>query len=203
VSCGDVSFDYLEALVTVWRIPLLYVPGNHDPDLRARPESAWAGRSEGPGPGGCTSIDGRVADVGGVRFAGLGGCLRYKPGPNQYGERAMSRRVKLLRARLAMRRMGDGRDLDVLVAHAPPRGCGDDEDAPHRGFAALHDIALSTSPRLLLHGHIHPYGRRLPDRRVGVTDVINVVPYRLITLPDRLGGPAQQGNDRLGRGGTT
>ncbi|MGH3452683.1 MAG: metallophosphoesterase, partial [Haloechinothrix sp.] len=37
VSCGDLPFDYLEYLVTVLNVPLLYVPGNHDPDLIHRP----------------------------------------------------------------------------------------------------------------------------------------------------------------------
>ena len=31
VSCGDLPFDYLEYLVTVLNVPLVYVPGNHDP----------------------------------------------------------------------------------------------------------------------------------------------------------------------------
>ena len=34
VACGDLPFDYLETLVTMASVPLVYVPGNHDPDLR-------------------------------------------------------------------------------------------------------------------------------------------------------------------------
>jgi hypothetical protein len=34
-----------------------------------------------------------------------------------------------------------------------------------------------------VHGHIHPYGHTQPERRVGVTRVVNVVPSRLIEIP--------------------
>ena len=34
VSCGDLPFDYLEYLVSRANVPLLYVPGNHDPSVR-------------------------------------------------------------------------------------------------------------------------------------------------------------------------
>lgn len=188
MSCGDVPFEYLEALVTTWGVPLLYVPGNHDPALGASQSLGDTGSwgqapPDGPRrPGGCTCIDGRVAEVEGVRFAGLGGCLRYRPGPNQHTERGMRMRARMLGARLATRRLVDGRTLDVLVTHAPPLECGDEQDAPHRGFVVLHDVVAKASPRLLLHGHIHPYGRRLPDRKLGTTEVINVVPFRMVTL---------------------
>src|SRR6266508_365807 len=42
LSAGDLPFDYLEYLVTVLNVPLLYVPGNHDPSLHSRREElAW------------------------------------------------------------------------------------------------------------------------------------------------------------------
>ena len=31
LGCGDLPHEYLEILVTSMNIPLLYVPGNHDP----------------------------------------------------------------------------------------------------------------------------------------------------------------------------
>jgi predicted phosphodiesterase len=34
VSCGDLPPEYLEYVVSVLNVPLLYVPGNHDADLR-------------------------------------------------------------------------------------------------------------------------------------------------------------------------
>jgi Icc-related predicted phosphoesterase len=38
------------------------------------------------------------------------------------------------------------------------------------------------SPKLLVHGHIHPYGETKPDRRLGETTVVNVVPFRLLEV---------------------
>jgi hypothetical protein len=34
----------------------------------------------------------------------------------------------------------------------------------------------------MLHGHIHPHGFPRPDRTLGPTRIVNVVPYRLIEL---------------------
>ena len=31
LSCGDLPFDYLEFIVSRLDVPLVYVPGNHDP----------------------------------------------------------------------------------------------------------------------------------------------------------------------------
>jgi len=189
VSCGDLPFDYLEYLVTILNVPLLYVPGNHDPDLGRRPEIEQ-GLALGPidlaaerpdlppqGPEGCTNVDGLVERAGGLRVGGLGGSVRYREGPNQYTERQMYRKARRL-ARRARLRGG----LEVLVTHAPPLGLGDEEDPAHRGFAAFHWLAKRFRPRLLVHGHIHPYGRKRPDRRIGEVLVVNAVPSRTVEV---------------------
>src|SRR6266853_31880 len=83
VSCGDLPFDYLEFLVSRIDVPLLYVPGNHDPSL-ASPNTGWMAMQQDlppPGPEGADNIDGRVTEYRGLRIAGLGGSLRYKDGP--------------------------------------------------------------------------------------------------------------------------
>jgi Icc-related predicted phosphoesterase len=84
----------------------------------------------------------------------------------------------------------DGRDVDILLTHSPPLGCGDADDPPHRGFAALHDVVTALSPRLLLHGHIHPYGQPAPDRFLGDTRVVNVVGHKLLEF-DPHSGPGR------------
>ncbi|HXF37070.1 MAG TPA: metallophosphoesterase [Actinomycetota bacterium] len=189
LSCGDLPFDYLEYIVTMTNVPLLFVPGNHDPDLRPRPQPAWPapilppGTEEPPGPRGCLNVDLRVADAAGLRVAGFGGTPRYHPGPNRYSERELRARARRLRRRAARRRLRDRRPVDVLIAHAPPLGYGDGDDPAHRGSAALVDLVRRLGPRFLLHGHVHPYGRRMPDRRLASTTVVNVVPFRLLEVP--------------------
>ena len=185
LGCGDLPFDYLEYLVSRLDVPLLYVPGNHDPSLQV-PDMTWMPlRSElrpTLGPQGCTNIDGRLVEVAGLRIAGLGGSLRYKEGANQYSQAQMGWRALKLELRVRLGRVRDGRKLDVLVTHAPPFGTSEAVDSAHVGFVAIARLVRNFHPLLAVHGHIHPYGRHLPERRIKTTRVINVVPARLIDL---------------------
>jgi Icc-related predicted phosphoesterase len=163
------------------------VPGNHDPDLtgfRAR-RGLWLrdGLPEAwPGPAGFDDADGRVVDVAGLRFVGLGGCVRYRDGPNQWTQREQARRARSVVRAARRRTRRDGRPVDVVLPHAPPRRLGDRDDAPHHGFECLHEVVAALRPRLLLHGHIHPYGQPVPDRALGDTRIINVVGRRTMEL---------------------
>jgi predicted phosphodiesterase len=188
VSCGDLPSEYLENLVTRAAVPLVYVPGNHDlsPSPAEQPAGGWPRplRADDrlPGPQGCESADGRVIEVAGIRIAGLGGSIRYRPGPNQYTQGEMRWRALRLEARARMRRAVGRGGVDVLVTHAPPLGVGDAGDHAHQGFAAFHRLVGELRPRLLVHGHVHPVHRRPPDRWLGTTLVVNVIPYRLLEL---------------------
>jgi calcineurin-like phosphoesterase family protein len=187
IGAGDLSFDYLGVLIDLVNRPGVFVPGNHDSDLPGFPKPVSSSLrtglpKKGPGPAGFVNADGRVVDVGGVRVAGLGGCLRYRPGLNQWSEIEQARRGRrVVRAARRLRRR-DGGDVDILLTHAPPRHCGDREDLPHRGFECLHDVVAALQPRLLVHGHIHPYGQAMPDRLLGQTAVVNVVGHRVLVL---------------------
>jgi uncharacterized protein len=184
VSAGDLPFDYLENLVTRANVPLVYVPGNHDPDVTrtVRSEGVWSVPEDVlPGPQGCDSADGLALETAGLRIAGLGGSIRYKEGPNQYTQGQMRWRALRLEARARLW-LGFGGTLDVLVTHAPPRGVGDAGDPAHHGFAALHRLVEQLRPRLLVHGHVHPVHHKAPDRELGATRVVNVIPYRLLEV---------------------
>jgi Icc-related predicted phosphoesterase len=87
-----------------------------------------------------------------------------------------------LEFRTRLKRVRNRRKLDILVTHAPPFGLADAKDAAHVGFTAFNRLLQNFQPALLIHGHIHPYGRNQPERRVGLTRVINVVPSRLIEI---------------------
>jgi Icc-related predicted phosphoesterase len=174
VACGDLRFDYLDYVVSAANAPIVMVPGNHDPDLRATREGGP------PVPSWCTSVDGRLVRIDDVLVAGLGGSMRYRPGPNQYTEAEMRRRAALLEARARVRH--GRRPVDLLLTHAPPRGVGDADDPCHRGFACFHRLVHRLSPTYLVHGHLHPYGMAAPDRRLGDTVVVNAVGHRILEL---------------------
>lgn len=185
IGAGDLPYDYLEFLAGALDVPCVFVPGNHDPDLSGYTRHGGLSMKDGfptvwPGPAGGVNADGRIVDVGGLRFAGLGGSVRYNDGPNQWTQRQQARRARRLVRRARFRRWRDGRDVDVLLTHAPPRHCGDREDPPHRGFDCLHRTIEALRPKWLLHGHIHPHGEPVPDRVVGGTTVRNVVGHRIM-----------------------
>ncbi len=211
VGCGDLPFEYLGRLMNALDVPLVFVPGNHDPDVSGYQESRgglWlrAGLpARPPWPDGAVNADGRIVDVAGLRIAGLGGCRRYSDGPNQYTGGQQRRRAARLAARARMHRLRNGpllaataaapgrapRELarrprhplaDVLLTHSPPRGVGDGPDRPHQGFASLATLAAQLSPALLLHGHTDPGPRGRAGRLLGSTLVLNVTGHHLLDI---------------------
>lgn len=186
LAAGDLPADYLEHLTNALDVPCVLVPGNHDPDLSGYTPTAVGMVRAGfparwPGPTGAINADGRVVDAAGLRIAGLGGSLRYRSSPNQWTQRQQARRA----ARLSLRarwRCQDGRGVDVMLTHAPPRGMGDADDAPHRGFDCLHSLVARLAPTLLLHGHVHPHGHQPRDHRMGATTVLNTVGFALLDI---------------------
>jgi hypothetical protein len=190
LGCGDLPFDYLGYLMNALDVPLVFVPGNHDPDLSGyRVSRAGLTLRAGlparpPWPDGAVSADGRVVDVAGLRIAGLGGSRRYRPGPNQYSDRQQARRARRLALRARLRRQ---HPIDVLLTHAPPRGVGDGSDPVHQGFPALNVLTARLRPALLLHGHVDPVpvGRR--DNLLGRTIVRNVTGWHLFDLDPATG----------------
>jgi Calcineurin-like phosphoesterase len=188
LACGDLPFDYLRYLMNALDVPLVFVPGNHDPDLtgyrisRAGLMMRGGLPARAPWPDGAICADGAVADVAGLRIAGLGGCRRYSGGPNQYSDRQQARRARALSRTARWRRMRDGRRVDVLLTHSAPRGVGDGDDPVHQGFTALNRLTVRLRPALLLHGHVAPCDVANPDRRLGGTTVCNVVGRHLIDI---------------------
>lgn len=169
LACGDLAPEYLEFLVTMGHAPLLYVPGNHDDRYEKRP------------PQGCVCVDGSVYNYKGLRVAGLGGSLRYKPdGVYLYEEEEQRRRVQKLRHQIS-RYNG----IDIFISHASAKGLGDGEDLPHRGFSCFYEILDTCRPKYFIHGHEHlNYGKGLREQQYGETRVINAYDSYRITLSE-------------------
>ena len=158
ISCGDLKASYLSFIVTMARVPVLYVHGNHDVDYERNP------------PEGCDCIEDQLIVYNGLRILGLGGCRQYRPAPHQYTDKEMRKRIRKLRWKL-WRHKG----VDIVVTHAPPAGVGDDTDVAHRGFDCFLPFLEKYKPKYLLHGHVHiNYGtENIRVRQFGDTKVIN------------------------------
>ena len=168
VSCGDLKAEYLSFLATFFYGPVLYVHGNHDESYEKKP------------PEGCICIEDQVFVHQGVRFLGLGGSMRYKPGPFQYTDRQMSLRAVRLWPKIATHH-----GFDVLVTHAPAFGQGDAPTPAHQGFKSFLSLMDRYSPRVHLHGHVHlnydPLSGRI--RRYQETTIINAYEKYVFELP--------------------
>jgi Icc-related predicted phosphoesterase len=183
LSAGDLPWDYVEWVGDTVAAPVVFVPGNHDPETRPRHDQRLRWEDSAPGPRGVIDADRHVVDVEGLRIAGLGGCVRYRSGPHQYSQREFARQASRL-VRAARR----GGPVDVLLTHAPPLHLGDEDDQAHIGIKALHSVLEQLEPTWHLHGHVHPFGRTMPDRHVGRTTVRNVVPWRMLEITPRSPG---------------
>lgn len=167
ISCGDLSAEYLEFLVTMAGCPLLYVHGNHD-DYPREPE-------------GCICIDDMIVEVNGLRIMGLGGSFRYREGKYMFTESGMRRRVNRLRRKVE--RKGG---VDMLITHAPARHINDFETLPHRGFECYTAFIRRYQPRFFIHGHIHKsYGRVPRLSEYGETTVINAFDHYTFEFHDK------------------
>ena len=167
VSCGDLKASYLSFLSTMLPIPVLYVHGNHDDKYDRNP------------PEGCICIEDSVFEYKGVRFLGLGGSNRYKPGVNQYTEKQMAKRIRKLRWKLFR-----SKGFDVLVTHSPAKGFHDDVDECHKGFDAFYGLIDKYKPKYFVHGHVHlNYGRQfVREDMIGETKVINAFEKYIIEI---------------------
>ncbi len=165
LAAGDLPWGYLADIGAALGVPAGFVPGNHDPST-----------ADGEHPDGFVDADARVVTLGGLRIAGLGGCVRYNHGSHQYTQAEHARRARSLLA---------ADPVDVLLTHAPPLDLGDEPDPAHHGIEVLHDVIAALRPSWHLHGHIHPYGLAKPDRQVGDTTVRNVIPWHVLEVEPR------------------
>ena len=176
IGCGDLPYVYLEFLLSIFSVPMFYVPGNHDPAHKI---------VEGFYAEGGVNLDGEAVYYKGLLMAGLGGSVLYPPGgPNQYTQAEMFLRVYRLLPKIFIICRRYNRPLDILVTHSPPAGIHDDDDPTHRGLRALNYLLDWARPRYMLHGHTIFYRQNVKSHitQYGRTQVMNVYPYRIFDL---------------------
>ena len=169
ISCGDLKPRYLSFLVTMTRVPLLYVHGNHDGVYEQTP------------PEGCDCIEDKLVVYKGLRILGLGGTPCYNPGPHQYTEAQMRWRIFKLKGKIRKHK-----GVDIVVSHAPLAGVGDADDFAHRGFEAFLRFVDAYHPKYWLYGHVHlNYGiDKTRVREYNGTKVINCCERYVLEIPD-------------------
>jgi hypothetical protein len=152
VGAGDLGPEYLDRVAHRFNAPLLFVRGNHDAGI------AW--RNVAPLLLPEPLPDGRPVTEAEIRIVGFSGSPVYTGGPMQVHGLDMWLRVlpAWLRAR--------GRRPLLVVTHAAPRGLGDADDLPHRGFTAFRWLLDRLKPPLWLHGHTALVRRGLDERCV-------------------------------------
>ena len=160
LGAGDLEPDYLAFLADAFRVPLLYVRGNHDRD------AGWTIGSEHIPE----ALENRVERVGGLVIAGLSWPGKDRGRAERDGTAAWFQALgTVARARLG------GAAPDIVISHVPPRGLGDaPEDEYHRGFSAYHWLCRQLNPPLWLHGHTTAASTVDWRTRWGGTTLVNV-----------------------------
>jgi Icc-related predicted phosphoesterase len=180
LSAGDLSYYYLEYIISSLDIPLYFVRGNHAKNI----EYGVAGPRKAPW--GAVDLHRKVVrDLKtGLLLAGIEGSLRYNKGDHQYTQSEMWSMVLSLVPKLIWNKVRYGRFLDVFVSHAPPWGIHDEEDRAHQGVKAFNWLIKTFQPIFHIHGHVHIYRPGvITETLVGRTLVLNTYGYRKLTLP--------------------
>jgi uncharacterized protein len=177
IGCGDLPYGYLENIVSFLNVPLLYVPGNHDPMYDPQDAKTCAE--------GGSNLDLQLLRHNKFLIGGFGGSVQYNSnGTNQYSQFQAYQRALRLLPRLYLNRVNYGRALDILITHSPPFGIHDEETQAHQGLKAINWLIRVAKPRYVFHGHTHFQRRNLSpsETSLGVTKIMNVFPYTLIEV---------------------
>jgi hypothetical protein len=153
LGAGDLGPEYLNRVAHRFNAPLLFVRGNHDVGI------AW--RNVAPELLPEPLPDGRVVTEAALPIVGFSGSPVYNDGPMQFS--AFEMWLRVIGAWLRLWRAP--RPL-LVVTHAAPRGLGDADDLPHRGFTAFRWLRDRLRPPLWLHGHTALVRRGLDERCV-------------------------------------
>lgn len=174
ISCGDLSYNYLEYIISMLDIRSYFVHGNHD-------QTVEFGSSESRDyPWGAINLHrSTVRDPSGLILAGIEGSLLYSHEPYQYTQQAMWGHAFSLVHSFFWNRIRYGRYVDIMVTHAPPWRIHDHEDRAHQGIKAIRWLISVFKPAILIHGHVHYF---LPgtviNTLVGETIVVNAYKHR-------------------------
>lgn len=179
IGCGDLSYYYLEYIISSLDVPLYFVRGNH---AKAVEYGCYGSREA---PWGAVNIHKKTVrdKKTGLTLSGIQGSLRYNDGNYQYTQAQMWVMVLQLIPALIYNKIRYGRYLDIFVTHAPPWGIHDCQDPAHQGIKAFRWFIKTFQPAYHLHGHIHVYSpQTITKTKLGNTLVMNTYGYRKLVF---------------------
>lgn len=136
--CGEGSLDTLQVLKHC-RCDVIIVHGNHDNISEMADFCTGWDRGH--------FLHGKSVEIGGLRFAGLGGEVPSRT-VHAWNASETEEQAAAMLATLP--------PSSVIVTHTPPLGYADlQRDGSHEGSAAICDYIREQGPRLALCGHIH------------------------------------------------
>lgn len=179
ISCGDLSYYYLEYIISSLDVPLYFVRGNHAKAVE------YGNDGSRDAPWGAVNIHKKTVKdkKTGLILSGIQGSLRYNDGDYQYTQAQMWVKVLQLIPALIYNKIRYGRYLDIFVTHAPPWGIHDCQDPAHQGVKAFRWFIKTFQPAYHLHGHIHIYSpQTITKTKLGNTLVMNTYGYRKLVF---------------------
>jgi len=190
LSAGDLPLNYLDFIISSLNKPLFFIFGNHHTEemkhykkLSNIPYTYDEREYFGCG---ALYMGTKVKTEGNFIVAGLGGCMRYNNGNNQFTDLEMYIEVIKLIPQLLWNRILYGRYVDILLTHAPPKGIHDGSDKCHLGFKSFLWFMKVFKPKFLVHGHTHLYDLcDVRSTRWENTMVINAYSHYVIKLGDQ------------------
>ncbi len=184
ISCGDLSYLYLEYIITVLNKPLYFVHGNHDPleELNMGQPRSY--------PHGGLDLHSKIFRQHGLLLTGIEGSIQYnRRTPYQYTQGRFWSSVLRLVPGLLYNRLRYGRFLDVFVSHAPPRGFHEGSDWTHQGINAFRWLIDTFQPALHVHGHIHIYfPHQIRESSYKSTRIVNAFQSVVLEIPQHSSG---------------
>ena len=181
VGCGDLTFGYLDFIMSELNKPVFFVTGNHVEDNNLQKTSMGTVRLKAPK---CfNNLHLKVYRTNGILIGGFQGSVWYNGGVFQYRQWEVYAALLKMFPRLLFNKLSYGRYIDVFVTHAPPFGLGDLTDPCHVGIKAFRWFIRLFKPRLMLHGHVHLYDRNAQKiTEYHGTQIINCTGYYKATM---------------------
>lgn len=165
LSCGDLSYGYLDYLVTILNKPLIYVNGNHvyggDRDISF-----------------CKNIDGgSITKYKDLLIVGFDGSRIYSQGIHQYSEAQMTTQVFRACSKLIFKKP------DIVISHAPITGYHEGKHEVHKGFQCYRKALDFLVPKLWLHGHVHLKNHHeVQESHHNNTKIVNTFGYKVLRI---------------------